>query len=377
MLNNIVTLNNPEKKTVITRVRNWYGKYERPVSSISLVGGFVFDALTLKRVDLFWENVWVIGHLVIVGTCIVLINGIDRQEGDEANPSKLHFWLTNLQQFFYGGIWSTYLVFYFRSGDIATAWPFLLILALSFWANEALKRHFVRLVFQVTLFYLSLFSFAIFLVPVLMHKISTGTFLLSGAVSLVAIALFLALIRSVNKEEFKKSKKILFASITGIFLLVNILYFTNLIPPTPLSLKEAGVYYSVQKNQSGNYISIGEVKTFADYFKLYPDFKLLSGMPVFAYSAVFSPPGFSNKLIHEWQHYDTIKKTWVTVSRVNLAVVGGRESGFRTYSLKTTNLSLGHWRVNVLTESGQVIGRIKFNLVDTIAMPKLIEKTLE
>ncbi len=67
---------NIQKRSRLSKIRSWYGKYERPISSLSLIGGFVFDALTLKRVDLFWENFWVIGHLVIVGTCIVLINAI-------------------------------------------------------------------------------------------------------------------------------------------------------------------------------------------------------------------------------------------------------------------------------------------------------------
>ena len=168
------------------KLKTWYAKYERPISSISLIGGFVFDALTLKRVDLFWENFWVVAHIVIVGACIVLINAIDvKAEGDDSgadpsagvltkeealakaatNPSKFHFWLTNIQQFFYGGIWSTFLVFYFRSSDIAVSWPFLAILALSFWANESLKRHFVRLTFQISLFFLAVFCFAIFLIP--------------------------------------------------------------------------------------------------------------------------------------------------------------------------------------------------------------------
>ena len=52
-------------------------RYERPISSASLVGGFVFDALTLRRVDTFWENFWVVVHLVVVAACIVLVN---RQE---------------------------------------------------------------------------------------------------------------------------------------------------------------------------------------------------------------------------------------------------------------------------------------------------------
>ena len=36
----------------INWTRSWYGRFERPISSLSLIAGFVFDALTLKRVDL-------------------------------------------------------------------------------------------------------------------------------------------------------------------------------------------------------------------------------------------------------------------------------------------------------------------------------------
>jgi hypothetical protein len=360
---------------VIAKFRNWYGKYERPISSLSLIGGFVFDALTLKRVDLFWENFWVIGHLVIVGVCIVLINALEKNEGDEANPSKLHFWLTNVQQFFYGGIWSTFLVFYFRSSDIAAGWPFLLILTLAFWANESLKRHFVRLIFQVSLFYLALFSFAIFLVPVLLHQLGAETFILSGAVSLVFIALFLLLIWRVSGKQFKENKLMLFGSIAGIFALVNVLYFTNLIPPIPLSLKDAGVYYSINRNGQGDYVSLGEIRTWRDYFKLYPDFHELTGQPVFVYSAVFSPPGLNISISHEWQHQDPKTGKWVTIDQISLTVVGGRDGGFRTYSEKTFNLTPGHWRVNVLTTRGQVIGRVRFNLVMADALPKVEQKS--
>ena len=48
---------------LITHARDWYARHERALSSTSLIGGFVFDALTLKRVDFVWENIWVIAHL--------------------------------------------------------------------------------------------------------------------------------------------------------------------------------------------------------------------------------------------------------------------------------------------------------------------------
>jgi len=358
---------------VLKRIKNWYGKYERLISSWSLICGFVFDAVTLKRVDLFWENFFVIAHIVLVGICIVLIHAIEREEGAEANPSKLHFWLVNVQQFFYGGIWSVFLVFYFRSGDITVSWPFLLILALSFIANERLKRSFIKLTFQISLFFLAIFCFAIFLVPVLFHQIGPQMFLLAGVLSLIFIALFLLLIRYTSRRKFGKGKIFLFGSIAGIFILVNILYFTDLIPPLPLSVKDAGVYYSVQRDSLGNYVATGEQRTWLDYFKLYPDFHALQGQPVFVYSAIFSPPALNLNVIHQWQHQN-LNGQWQTMSTVNLRIVGGRDGGFRTFSEKTTNLTTGHWRVNVLTTNGQLIGRVRFNLVAADALPKVEQK---
>lgn len=356
-----------------TELRNWYGKYERPISSLSLIGGFVFDAVTLRRVDLFWENFFVIAHIAIVGICIVLIHALEREEGAEANPSKLHFWLVNIQQFFYGGIWSVFLVFYFRSGTILVSWPFLLILALSFWANERLKRSFVRLTFQVSLFFLSIFSFAIFLVPVVTHKIGAPIFILSGVASLVFITLFLLLIRYSSRKKFQ-NRFFLFGSIAAILVLINGLYFFDLIPPIPLSLKDAGVYYSVQRKADGAYVSIGEQEGWLNYFKLYPTFHYIEGQPVYVYSAIFSPPKLNVAIVHEWQKKDPSTGKWVTVNRVPLTVVGGRDGGFRTFSEKTVGLTPGHWRVNVLTTRGEVIGTVRFNLVLADALPKVIEK---
>ncbi len=356
------------------KIRSWYGKYERPISSLSLIGGFVFDAVTLKRVDLFWENVWVVGHLVIVGTCIILVHALEKGDGDESNPSKKHFWLVNILQFFFGGILSTYLVFYFRSSDIAIAWPFLLILAVSFLSNEILKRHFVRLSFQISQFFLSLFAFAIFIVPVWLHQISDWVFVLSGMLSLVTVGLYLLVLNYFSRNDIKKSWKTLALSIGGIFLLVNIFYFTNLLPPIPLSLKDAGVYYSLSRNAEGNYVGIIETKNWLDYFKFYPDFHYLAGQPVYVYSAIFAPSKLNTTIIHKWQRQDVKTGKWLTVDKISLSVVGGRDGGFRTYSQKTFNLTPGHWRVDALTLRGQVIGRVRFNLVLADALPKVVEK---
>jgi len=347
---------------IVAQARTWYGRFERPISSLSLIGGFVFDALTLQRADALYDNLWVVAHLVIVGTCIVLIHRNDLQIGDEKNPAKLHFWLVNIMQFFFGGILSTYLVFYFRSSDIFIEWPFILILALAFWANESFKRAYIRLSFQIILYYLSIFAFTIFLVPILVHDMGAGVFVLSGIFSLAIIIGFLYLLAYFSRGKTKRNKEMIIAWIAAVFIIVNVLYFNNLIPPIPLSLKDSGVYHSVTKDVNGNYVVTGEPTSWSDFFTLYKDFHASPTDSVYVYSAVFSPPAFNMNIVHDWQYYDEMKKAWTDEDKIALTVSGGREGGFRTWSVEN-GLLPGHWRVNVETETGQTIGTVRFNIV--------------
>jgi len=358
------------------KTRSWYGRFERPISSLSLIAGFIFDAVTLKRLDTLWENLWILGHIIIVAVFIILIHVKEKEDNDENNPSKAHFWYVNILQFFFGGILSAFLVFYFRSTDILVTWPFLLILALAFVANESLKKHYIRLSFQISLLFLSVYSFMIFLVPVILHQIGMWIFILSGLISLIFIIIFVQILFFFVKDKFLKSRKIIVLLILGIFGLVNFLYFTNLIPPIPLSLKEAGVYHSIQKNTEGNYDVTRDDYDWKNYIKLYPDFNKTIGSPVYAYSAIFSPQNLNITIIHEWQYYDEINKKWITSQSVNLNVVGGRDGGFRTYS-KRTSLIPGKWRINIKTQQGQTIGRIRFNIVNVDTEPIVVNDVKE
>jgi Protein of unknown function (DUF2914) len=367
-----------------------YGRLERPISSLSLIGGFVFDALTLRRVDVFWDNLWVATHLAVLILCAVWINllesGADENEmRPEANPHKLHFWLVNLMQFFFGGLLSVYLVFYFRSGTIATSWPFLLILALASIANESLKRRFARISFQIALLFLALYAFAIYLMPMLLHRISTRVFLISGVVSVVAIGLLLLFLAVFSRKRFAgRSGRTTLASIAGILVIVNGLHFLNLIPPLPLSLKEADVYHSLTVNAPGNYAvasehqttsGIASIDSIRRFFSLRETVRIKPGDSLTFYTAVFCPTELTTKIVHEWQHHDRSEGEWVTPDRIALSVVGGRDDGYRTFS-EVSAITAGLWRVDVETPGGQAIGRFNFRVIVQDKEPPLRRGTI-
>ena len=355
--------------TFFDRVKVRYARLERPISSLSLFGGFVFDALTLKRVDMFWENVWVLVHLAVAGLCIVLANRAVRADFDSPQAAPESTWVESVLQFCFGGLLSTFLVFYFRSGSLRSSWPFLLLLAAAFLANERLKRHFKRLDFQASFFFLSIFAFAIFIVPVVVHAMGTLVFLLSGAVSLVVFWLFLRLLQRTAPQTISRGRGALLASVAGIFLAINILYFLNLIPPIPLSLKDAAVEHSVSRNAQGNFVVESEPRGWLAYFRWAQEFHWTAGAPVYAYTAVFSPTSLHTQIVHEWQIYD-VKRGWITASRVELPLSGGREGGYRTYST-TKQIRPGAWRVNVETPGGALLGRLRFNVILQTEQPEL------
>ena len=81
------------------------------------------------------------------------------------------------------------------------------------------------------------------------------------------------------------------------------------------------------------------------------------------YTAIFAPSGLSVTVLHEWQYWNDREDAWVTAETVPFYIVGGRDGGYRGYSVKS-GLEPGSWRVNVITQYGQTIGRVSFQVVD-------------
>jgi hypothetical protein len=79
-----------------------------------------------------------------------------------------------------------------------------------------------------------------------------------------------------------------------------------------------------------------------------------------AYTAIYAPAGLRQSVSHVWRHRGRV------IEVVPLApVLGGRREGYRTYSRKTSfpDDAEGRWSVDVVTASGQLIGRLRFRIV--------------
>lgn len=78
-------------------------------------------------------------------------------------------------------------------------------------------------------------------------------------------------------------------------------------------------------------------------------------------TAIAAPRGLKDELFHVWW------KDGHVVDRVALDVRGGREAGFRTWSIKKrlTKAPRGEWRCAVETASGQTLGRTNLEILES------------
>ncbi|MBI4120745.1 MAG: DUF2914 domain-containing protein [Parcubacteria group bacterium] len=355
----------------VQKGKTWFVRHERRLSSAALILGFFADTLTLKRVDLAFEQIVIVTHLLIVATCIALINFYER-EAVLRGSSFVHRVIPLLMQFSFGALFSGFFIFYTKSASLVASWPFLLFLLALLVGNEFLRARYQRLVFQVSLFYFVLFSFVIFYVPIVIGALGAEVFLFSGAVSLALIAGFVLTLALFIPQRIAESKRFLVASIATIFVVVNTLYFANIIPPIPLSLKGAEVAYQVRR-LGYEYEIRDEKESWLTALLPFETMHITPHAPVFFYSSIFAPTDLATSIVHEWEHYEEGTGEWVVVSRVPFPIFGGRDGGYRGYSL-IENLASGRWRVNVKTERGQLLGRAQFVVEYVSQTPQLVTK---
>jgi len=346
--------------------------YERYISPITLIAGFTIDAFIVRRVDLWFSNLLLFSYLVIASVCILLLNLII------AGTLRGRFWnasapvLPAVIQFAFGGLFSGYVILYSQSATLAVSWIFVAILAVLLIGNERFRNFYKLFAFQFGLLFFGVFSFLTFFLPVIFGRIGTPVFLLGGFLSLVAMSLMFRftvyLVPAMLSERGKLARVI-----GSVFLLFNILYFTNAIPPLPLALKESGVYHSVDKT-GDDYLLTGEPKHWYEAYLSYNSvFHRYPGESVFVFSSVFAPTRLATTILHEWEYYDENTSSWVRSGTFGFPITGGRDGGYRGYSIRE-NAEPGKWRVNVKTGGGLIIGRISFTVVDVPAPASTIEK---
>jgi hypothetical protein len=360
------------QKWHLGRTRLFVVRYSHHISVAAFLAGFIIDNLVLPPIDHPAAHIILACYFLIAALGIILIQVV---EGCAVFACVLLF-VPPAIQFIFGGLFSSLFVFYARSASLSGTWPFMLLLMVMIVGNEVLRDRYARLEFQISVLFTTLFGFMIFYLPIIFNRLDDLTFFMSGVVSIILITLFCVGLYTFAPIAIRHSARVIAFSVGGIFVLLNILYFTNSIPPIPLALKSAGVYHSVFRDVAGDYVGQAESASWYErYISFSPLYHYAANETVYFYSAVFAPTALKTPIYHEWQYFDETKSEWVTSMRVSFPIFGGRESGYRGYSTKSAVVS-GRWRVLVKTERGALLGKTAFTVIPTSAPVFLEEKIL-
>jgi len=343
-------------KTNFTYLKARYGKYY-PASFFLL--GLLFDIFTTGRID---HQITLIQQAIFLFLLGMLLSFEVLIKFKALTLSKIgeKLWTYHLplMHFFFGGLLSAFTIFYFKSASLLTSFTFMSFLFLVLAANESERFRNFGLITRSCLFSLCLVTYFNYFIPIVIGQIGLIPFLISLWTSLGGCGIVLYFL---NKKIHQK--KFLLHQVGIPFLVINIIFFSlhllQAIPPVPISIQFMGIYHKVGKSH-GSYLLYHQRPWWKFWHQGDQDFLARKGDPVYCFVRIFSPARFQDKTYMRWLYYDD-KRGWKTWDVVPIPIIGGREEGYRGWSLKR-NFQSGKWQVRVETKDQREIGRISFNI---------------
>ncbi len=342
--------------------------HERKLFFLAFVAGFVWDWLTVKLIGLTEISIVLGIYLGIIAFSIIIYNKLASKNKLGFFSSKLSAFLPYLTQFLFGTLFNAAFIFYSESADLYSNWPFILFIFIVVFSNEIFRKHHNIVAFQLTMFFVASFLYFVFALPIFLGEISTKIFLLGGALGLGLVFFVMFLLSKVSRERFLHNHILLTFTILCLYGLFNFLYFSNIIPPIPLALKNAGIYHSLQKIGNDYHVTYEPSTDF--WSKENRTFNSTTGDTIYVFSSVFAPARVSTLIHHEWWYFEESEKKWVLKNEIEFPIIGGRKDGYRGYSFRN-NPETGKWRVYISTGKNKRIGHITFEVKKVYQKPKL------
>ena len=332
--------------------------------AVFFLSGVTYDTLTLTRIDRLLDNLLLLLYLSLLGVLIVL-----KSRDDLGAPVQAPM-LTRLRphypaaiQFLLGGLFSAYAIFYSRSASWTSNAVFFGLLIALLIANEFLRDRLSSVRLLAALYALVMLSFLTFFLPVVTGLMNTLMFLLGAAIAgflslrLVALAQGGTDQATPRRQIYRDS-----APALAVLAVLVLLYFVNWIPPVPLSLKFGGLYHEVEKVDDRYRLGFEAAR----WYQLWKrsDTVFHGEGPAYCFTAVFAPVDLKTTIYHHWQYRAPRRNgagTFTTTDRIPMLISGGREEGYRGYTVKS-RVTGGDWRVDVETEDGRIVGRVAFRV---------------
>ena len=324
--------------------------------------GFLWDSLTLGRIDRLYDVVVLCSHMTLLTVSIYLYNLVDTENGNTKFLQKYGLYLPLAIQFFFGGLSSAYVIYFSRSVSLSKTAAFFVLLLVLFIANEFLRKRISNKYLQFGFYFFVNFIFFSFFIPVVLKQMNTTIFIASGIVSFIStISLFFLVYTSSKEAKEEISKPKMLTLLISIFVFINGCYYFRLIPPVPLALDKGIVAYNVTVENS-KYLVTYEVDEWYYFWRDHKvDFNKSPNEPVYVFTSIFAPTDLKKQIYHRWKWFNETNKKWEVVEEIGYKITGGRNDGFRGYTFKN-NIWDGFWKVEVVTKEDLVLGVVDFTI---------------
>lgn len=341
---------------------NYIRKHEKYAPFLFFIGGFIFDSLTLGRIDRLYDLIVLCLYMTLLTVTIYLYNLADDGKWQNTFLAKYEEYFPLAIQFFFGGLSSAYVIYFSRSVSLSKTISFFIILVTLLIANESLKKRISNKYLQFSVYFFVSFTFFTFIIPVFIKEMNTRIFIFSGLVSLAVTLSLIILVYTVSPSTRAELR---IGKITGIIILmysvINLFYYFKLIPPVPLALENGLVAHNI-KVENNKYIVSYETD---EWFIFWRDHKLkftcAPGDNVYVFTSIFAPTDIKKSIFHRWKWFNDTTNEWEVVEDIGYHITGGRDAGFRGYTFKN-NVKKGLWKVEVITREELVIGVIDFEI---------------
>ncbi len=363
----------------LRRLKLHFDQNEREVAVVFFAGGFIFDILTVGRIDSWFTIGQQAAYLAVITA--VLLQMFFEQGKPPPVPAQmptLKRWVyeyrSAIVHFLLGAQLNLYAIFFFKSSSLLVSFGFLAFLVALLVANESRRFKALGLSVKFALLGLCYLAFFACVVPIFIGSIGTGVFLLSmlaGCLPLVGAAWW---IRRRLPDLFVQARRHILLPLGCVLIGFLASYLLRLIPPVPLSIPFIGVYHAVERTEAG-YRLTHERAWWRVWHNGDQKFRAQPGDKVTVYFRLFSPARFADQVQMRW-FWQPEGRGWALQDTIPINILGGREQGFRGYGVKA-NFQPGPWKVQVETTDGREIGRVYFELETAPAEPRFITTDLD
>lgn len=323
------------------------------------LGGFLFDLVTLMRIDENFQLIQQFVYLVVIGLLLIAEKSLAVERFfTRGFLNKVWIYRYEVIHFLLGSLLSVYTIFYFKSASIWSSFIFIGVLSLLLVLNEFERIKGLGSALRFSLFSLCSCSYFVYLVPIIWQHIGFWTFLFSLLLSGIFYVCFFYLI---SKYEHLTSRSLFFEVLApgvAVHVLYLLLYIFKFLPPVPLSIEKMGVYHDIKKVQ-GDFVLYYERPWWRFWQQGAQSFVGGPGDRIYCFASVFAPNFFQERVAMEWWYKQ--RNGWTRTDSIPIQIAGGRDQGFRGYTTKSS-YDEGEWQVRVVTSDSREIGRIYFTV---------------